>query len=172
MQHVKEINGVKFYEATTDGSQTAEIRSIMATQYMNREFIHGLPLAVAQELYKEILNKVHANQIPNEEKLQLAAVLVHNLQVRIANVLNTDNLLGLACIYFYMDGENPADYSGSFDMTKYNLMKSADTDTRLFFCIEAWKYTPKLNEISELDLVAYLKASDSLIHSQIMNTQT
>jgi len=97
------VNGVNFYEAMSDGSQTAEIRALQASMYMNREFVHGLPLKVAQELYTEVINEIHNDKIKNETKLQNVAVLIHNLQVRAANTINTDNLLGLACIYFYID---------------------------------------------------------------------
>lgn len=172
MTPVVTIDGVNFYEAMVDGSQTAEIRAVQASMYMNREFVHGLPLDVAQELYTQIINSVHADSVKNETKLQTIAVLIHNLQVRIANVLNTDNLLGLACIYFYIDGEDPASFDGRFDRRKYDLMKRGTPEQQLFFCNVACKYTPKLKEISEFDLAVSLKEADNLIHSQRQNIPT
>lgn len=166
------VNGVAFYEARRDGSETAEIRSVHATTYMNREFAHGLPLKVAQAIYSEMTKAIHADKVPNEQKLQNLAVLIHNLQVRAANTLNRDNLLGLACIYFYVDGEDPADYSGQFDEYKMGVMKGGTADDILFFCARACKRTPQLKEISSIDLKAFMTAADNLISSQKPHTPT
>lgn len=166
------INGIHFYEAMHDGSQTSEIRALQASMYMNREFVHGLPLKVADELYKELIKTIHQDKVNNETKLQNAAILVHNLQVRIANVLNTDNLLGLACIYFYIEGEDPLEYSGSHDLEKIHIMKAGTADDRLFFCAKVYEYTPQLKQISIDDFQTSLKEADRLIHSQQPVTQT
>lgn len=160
------VKGFNFYEAMADGSQTAEIRAVLGNIYMNKEFIHGLPLKVANALYDELIKTIHADKVTNETKLQNAAILVHNLQVRIANQLNSDNLLGLACIYFYIDGEDPAMHDGAFDIQKIQIMKSGTPEDLLFFCAKACEYTPQLREISSTDLATSLKEADNLISSQ------
>lgn len=166
------VNGVSFYEARRDGSETAEIRSVHASTYMAREFVHGLPLKVAQLIYSEMVKQIHANKVPNEEKLNNLTILIHNLQVRAANYLNRDNLLGLACIYFYVDGEDPADYSGQYDEYKMGVIKAGTADDILFFCARACKRTPQLKELSDIDLKTYMKVADDLIYSQTQHTQT
>lgn len=166
----REVNNVVFYSVMEDGSQTAEIRSVQASMYMQREFVHGLPLKTAQEMYGELIKLIHAEKVPNETKLQNVAVLVHNLQVRIANVINYDNLLGLACIYFYIDGEDPAMHDGRYDAKKLALMKAGTSDDIVFFCKKACEYTPQLKLISETDLLNYLETANNIISSQKMNT--
>lgn len=169
---VRTIHGVNFYEAMSDGSQTAEIRAVQAAQYMNREFVHGLPMKVANAIYKQMIDTIHADGKRNELKLHELGVLVHNLQVRAANVLNYDNLFGLACIYFYIDGENPAMWDGAHDARKFELMKAASPEDQLFFCAAACSYTPTLTTLSGSDLAACLKETESILSSQRMTTHT
>lgn len=164
----RQINNRTLTLATEDGSQTAEIRAIQANMYMQREFVHGLPLRVANDLYSHVIDIIHDDKQKNEAKLQGVSVLIHNLQVRIANQLNYDNLLGLACIYFYIDGEDPLNYTGSHDAEKLALMKS-NKDDMLFFCTKACEYTPSLKVTLDIDLADYLKTIQELIDSQSMN---
>jgi len=151
-----------------DGSQTAEIRAVMANLYMQREFVHGLPIKVADGLYSEIVNTIYQDGVKNEDKLNRIAIMLHNLRVRAANQLNTDNLLGLAAIYFYMDGEDPLDYSGANDMNRIAKMKSGTAEDVFFFAQKACEYTPQLKIILDTDLADYMKSADQLIKSQQM----
>ncbi len=164
------INGqpveVVFTSVAEDGSQVPEIRAIQANIYMQREFVHGLSLKVAGKIYEQMIKTLHEQGKSNEVKQQEIAVLVHNLQVRAANTLNTDNLLRLAAIYFTVDGETINDCTGQYDEYKVDVMKKASFEDRLFFCEKACEYTPALKQVSDIDLAACLNQTDSLIYSQ------
>lgn len=156
---------VIFTAVADDGSQVPEIRSIQASTYIQREFVHGLSLKVAMQIYEQMINTLHADNKKNEVKQQELSVLVHNLQVRAANTLNSDNLLRLAAIYFTVEGEDVNDWTGQYDDYKVSIMKK-NADDRLFFCEQACRFTPALKETSAIDLADCLNRTDNLISSQ------
>lgn len=161
---------VTFTSVAEDGSQIPEIRAIQASTYMQREFVHGLPLKVAMAIYAEMIKTLHEQGKSNENKQQEIAVFIHNLQVRAANSLNSENLLRLAAIYFTVPGEDINDWTGQYDDYKVSVMLKANTEDRLFFCEKACEYTPALKQVSGIDLAVCLNQTDQLIASQKPHT--
>lgn len=92
----------------------------------------------------------------NEQDIVRSHSIIQEMEYRLNYIVEENSLFDLACLYFFIDGENIKVPSEAFNVKKKELFKS-DPDVRGFFLPIALNLMNKFSESQENDLLIYLE---------------
>jgi len=101
----------------------------------------------------------------NAGKITTLFTLLKNLEQRINLAAHEETLIDLACVYFLLEGEDPLTISQDTQKRKRQLIE-ADETARAFFLIASYRITNDYSDISDSDILSYLKESKTKVESE------
>jgi hypothetical protein len=92
----------------------------------------------------------------NNQDIVYSHSIIQEMEFRLNYIVEENSMFDLACLYFFIDGENVKTPSEAFNNKKRELYKS-DPDVRGFFLPIALNLMKKFSELPDTDLSIYLE---------------
>lgn len=151
-QAVKEVfktkEGIKFYALLDPLTVSAE-RGVAAEE--SRRYAE---LCLSKKEMKALIQEYKKGV--NNQDIVYSHSIIQEMEFRLNYIVEENSLFDLACLYFFIEGEDIKTPTEAFNNKKRELFK-ADADVRAFFLPIALDLMNKFSESQEKDLIIYLE---------------